>query len=104
MRVLDGKVAIVTGGARGIGYFPDYWEESIRNEIRVVNRDILALAPALLGPSAKTTWSIENPVRVAARPEARRRSPGTAATDRADSRSSRCRAALRRCGLWDRCA
>ena len=57
----------IAGGARGIGYFPDYWEESIRNEVRLVNRDILALAPAILSPAIRATWSIENPVRVAAR-------------------------------------
>jgi hypothetical protein len=57
----------IAGGARGIGYFPDYWEEDIRNEVRQVNRDILALAPALLGPLAKVNWSAESPVRVAAR-------------------------------------
>jgi hypothetical protein len=57
----------IAGGAKGIGYFPDYWEEDIRNEVRLVNRDILALAPALLSPVAKANWSIESPVRVAAR-------------------------------------
>jgi hypothetical protein len=57
----------IAGGARGIGYFPDYWEEDIRNEVRQVNRDILALAPALLGPVAKANWSVESPVRVTAR-------------------------------------
>jgi hypothetical protein len=57
----------IAGGARGIGYFPDYWEEEIRNEVRLVNRDIVALAPALLAPAAKASWSAESPVRVAAR-------------------------------------
>jgi hypothetical protein len=57
----------IAGGARGIGYFPDYWEEEIRNEVRQVNREILALAPALLGPVAKTNWSVESAVRVTAR-------------------------------------
>jgi hypothetical protein len=57
----------IAGGARGIGYFPDYWEEGIRNEVRQVNREILALAPALLSPVAQANWSIESPVRVAAR-------------------------------------
>ena len=58
----------IAGGARGIGYFPDYWEEDIRNEVRIVNRDILALAPALLSQAAKVTWSPErSPVRVTAR-------------------------------------
>jgi hypothetical protein len=57
----------IAGGARGIGYFPDYWSDEIRNEIRQLNRDILALAPALLGPVAKANWSVESPVRVTAR-------------------------------------
>ena len=57
----------IAGGARGIGYFPDYWEEDIRNEVRLSNREILALAPALLGPATKATWSVESPVRVTAR-------------------------------------
>jgi hypothetical protein len=57
----------IAGGAKGIGYFPDYWEEEIRNEVRVTNREILALAPALLSPATKATWSIQSPVRVAAR-------------------------------------
>jgi hypothetical protein len=35
--------------------------------VRQVNRDILALAPALLGPVTKANWSVESPVRVAAR-------------------------------------
>ena len=57
----------IAGGARGIGYFPDWWEEAIRNEVRLVNRDILALSPALLSPVAKVNWSTQSPVRVGAR-------------------------------------
>jgi len=57
----------VAGGARGIGYFPDYWAEDIRNEVRLTNREILALAPALLAPVARANWSAESPVRVGAR-------------------------------------
>lgn len=57
----------IAGGARGIGYFPDYWAENIRNEVRVVNREIAALAPALLGPVVNATWSPQNPVRVGVR-------------------------------------
>jgi hypothetical protein len=57
----------IAGGARGIGYFPDYWAEDIRSEVRATNREILALAPALLSPSVRAGWSAENPVRVAVR-------------------------------------
>ena len=57
----------IAGGARGIGYFPDWWEETIRSEVRLTNREILALAPALLSPVAKANWSTESPVRIGAR-------------------------------------
>ena len=57
----------IAGGARSIGYFPDWWEEAIRNEVRLTNREILALAPALLGPVTKAHWSAQNPVRIGAR-------------------------------------
>ncbi|HXF98695.1 MAG TPA: fibronectin type III domain-containing protein [Gaiellaceae bacterium] len=57
----------IAGGATGIGYFPDYWAEDIRAEIRRLNREIVALSPALLSPPARVTWSPETPVRVAAR-------------------------------------
>jgi hypothetical protein len=57
----------IAGGARGIGYFPDWWAEDIRSEVRLVNRDIVALAPALLGQVVSATWSPENPVRVGVR-------------------------------------
>jgi len=57
----------IAGGARGIGYFPDWWAENIRDEVRLVNREILALAPALLAPVTKANWSTESPVRVGAR-------------------------------------
>jgi glycosyl hydrolase family 42 (putative beta-galactosidase) len=57
----------IAGGAKGIGYFPDWWEETVRSEVRQTNREILALAPALLSSVAKTTWSAEGPVRVGAR-------------------------------------
>jgi hypothetical protein len=57
----------IVGGARGIGYFPDWWQEDIRAEVGQVNRDIVALEPALLGPAGSGTWSLESPVRVAVR-------------------------------------
>jgi hypothetical protein len=57
----------IAGGARGIGYFPDWWVETIRSEVRLTNREILALAPALLSPVARANWSTESPVRIAAR-------------------------------------
>jgi hypothetical protein len=57
----------IAGGAKGIGYFPDYWQEDIRNEVRATNREILALAPALLSASSQVSWSTKNPVRVTGR-------------------------------------
>jgi hypothetical protein len=42
----------IAGGARGIGYFPDVWADPIRKTIKAVNRDITALAPALLDAEA----------------------------------------------------
>jgi len=57
----------IAGGARGIGYFPDWWVPDIRSEVRRVNREIVSLAPALLAPVARATWSVESPVRIGAR-------------------------------------
>ncbi|MFO7571116.1 MAG: fibronectin type III domain-containing protein [Gaiellaceae bacterium] len=57
----------IAGGATGIGYFPDYWAENIRNEVRRVNREIVALAPALLSPATRVATLGDSPVRVAAR-------------------------------------
>jgi hypothetical protein len=57
----------IAGGARGIGYFPDWWAEPIRNEVRQTNREILALAPALLAPVTKVNWSTDGAVRIGAR-------------------------------------
>src|SRR5262249_18476988 len=39
----------------------------IRNEVRLTNREILALAPALLAPVAKVNWAADGPVRFGAR-------------------------------------
>jgi hypothetical protein len=57
----------IAGGARGIGYFPDYWVGDIRNEVRKLNREIVALGPALLGPVANPIFSPDRPVRVGVR-------------------------------------
>lgn len=57
----------IAGGARGIGYFPDWWAEDIRSEVRQTNREILALAPALLAPVSQASWSADGPVRIGAR-------------------------------------
>ena len=41
--------------------------EDIRNQVRQDNRDIVALAPALLSPIVNATFSPQSPVRVSAR-------------------------------------
>jgi len=56
----------IAGGARAIGYFPDWWVDDIRTEVRQTNREIVALAPALLSPNADVSWSADGPVRIAA--------------------------------------
>jgi hypothetical protein len=57
----------IAGGARGIGYFPDYWPEAVRNQVRQTNREIVALAPALLDQVGDGSWSTQSPVRVGVR-------------------------------------
>jgi hypothetical protein len=57
----------IAGGARGVGYFPDWWTDDIRSEVRQTDREIVALEPALLSASADVSWSTSGPVRVAAR-------------------------------------
>jgi hypothetical protein len=57
----------IAGGARGIGYFPDYWSDDIRASVASTNREITALAPALLDQVVNATWSAQTPVRVGVR-------------------------------------
>jgi hypothetical protein len=45
----------VAGGADGIGYFPNHWKDDIGAEIARTNRQIQALAPALLSPQVPAT-------------------------------------------------
>ena len=56
----------IAAGARGIGYFPDVWPEDITAEIGQINRDIVALAPALLDLKGARTFSVGQ-VRVGVR-------------------------------------
>jgi hypothetical protein len=42
----------ISGGARGIGYFPGDWRPAVAAEIRRTNDQIASLAPALLAPEA----------------------------------------------------
>lgn len=57
----------IAGGARGIGYFPDYWSEDIRTSVTRTNREIVSLAPALLDQVVSSTWATTTPVRVGVR-------------------------------------
>jgi hypothetical protein len=56
----------VAGGASAVGYFPNRWSSSIGTAIAQTNRELKALAPALLAPT--TTASSDAPaVRVSGR-------------------------------------
>jgi hypothetical protein len=57
----------IAAGAVGIGYFPDIWPDAIRAEVAKLNREIVALAPALLAEQGGATSSSRSPVRVGAR-------------------------------------
>ena len=56
----------IGGGADGVGYFPNRWNDSIGGEITRTNREIKALAPALLAPDANARADTDT-VRVSAR-------------------------------------
>jgi hypothetical protein len=57
----------IAGGAVGIGYFPGLWEPEMRQAVTLLNRDLVALAPAILGTvgtgSADTSSGIKVGVR-----------------------------------------
>ncbi len=57
----------VAGGARGIGYFPDQWRADVRTEITKINRDLVALAPALLDEAGTASVAGPSPIRVGVR-------------------------------------
>jgi hypothetical protein len=58
----------IAGGARGIGWFPDYWSSDIAAEIGDLSRDIVSLSAALLGDDAPSSVTpAGSPVRVGVR-------------------------------------
>ncbi len=57
----------IAGGAVGIGYFPGLWEPQMRTVARLINRDIVALAPALLGQIGTGSADAKSAVRVGVR-------------------------------------
>jgi hypothetical protein len=56
----------IGGGADAVGYFPNRWTDSIGDEVTRTNREIKALAPALLAAEANA-GSDTDAVRVSAR-------------------------------------
>jgi hypothetical protein len=58
----------IAGGARGIGWFPGVWSESIATEIARLSREIASLAPGLLGDDGEVqVVPAESPVRAGVR-------------------------------------
>jgi hypothetical protein len=57
----------IAAGARGIGYFPGIWSDPIRQTITSMNRDIVALAPALLDVPGTAIVGSTSPLRVGVR-------------------------------------
>jgi hypothetical protein len=57
----------IAGGARGIGYFPAVWSAPITATITQVDRDIVALAPALLDQSLVASANSASSVLVGVR-------------------------------------
>ncbi len=57
----------VAAGARGIGYFPGTWSPPIRDAITSIDRDIVALAPALFDVASTAIVGPSSPVRVGVR-------------------------------------
>jgi hypothetical protein len=57
----------IAGGARGIGYFPGVWSGPIASAITQVDRDIVALSPALLDQSLVASANSASSVLVGVR-------------------------------------
>jgi len=58
----------IAGGARGVGWFPDVWSDPIREEIGRLSREIVAIAPALVGEEGDVTVTpAGTPVRAGVR-------------------------------------
>jgi hypothetical protein len=57
----------IAAGARGIGYFPDVWSDTMRAAITSVNADIVSLAPALLDTPGTGIVGPTSPIRVGVR-------------------------------------
>ena len=57
----------IAGGARAIGFFPDYWRPDVAAEIRRINEQITPLSPALLAPEVPVVFDEKGLVKVGAR-------------------------------------
>jgi hypothetical protein len=58
----------VAGGARGIGWFPDFWSEPLRAEIARLSRELASLAPALLAEEGEAVVApADGPVKAGVR-------------------------------------
>jgi hypothetical protein len=58
----------IAGGARGLGYFPDFWTSGVAAAIASTNAEVTALAPALLAPAAPVAYGpYGTPVKAGAR-------------------------------------
>src|SRR5207248_5953284 len=58
----------IAGGARGLGYFPDFWQPDIQAAITAADRQITALAPALLAPEVPVFYGPDGtPIKAGAR-------------------------------------
>ncbi len=57
----------IAAGARGIGYFPDYWTPPIKDAITAINHDIVSLAPALLDQTGSGIVGPSSTLRVGVR-------------------------------------
>ena len=57
----------VAGGARGIGWFPSHWQPAIATEVARLNRELSALAPALLAEEMSVLAKRTSPVKAGGR-------------------------------------
>lgn len=58
----------IVGGARGIGWFPEFWSQPVQEEVGRLSREIVSLAPALLAEEAEATVApADSPVHAGVR-------------------------------------
>ena len=57
----------IAGGARGLGFFPDYWRPDVAAEITRISRETASLSSALLAPEMPVEFDRKGFVKVGAR-------------------------------------